>query len=159
MGKSNEGSKINIPFIYYHSVTTKLYNIPMIWTCCCCLWNSIWGAFYWSIKNTFGRWSIMEWRKSMVWISKHLMYFHLYNINIHQVSMHRLLCSQHGIRMDWQWLNPWLQYWNIAIMPKTYRQVSNISRTESQKINDSRLGLQLSLRNILKPGVKPRIKM
>ena len=40
-----------------------------------------------------------------------------------------------------------------------YRQVSNIRRTESQNLNVSRLGLQLSLRNILKPDVKPRMKM
>ena len=40
-----------------------------------------------------------------------------------------------------------------------YRQVSNIKHTESQNLNVSRLGLQLSLRNVLKPGVKPRMKM
>ena len=50
---------------------------------------------------------------------------------------------------------------NIRHLPSkgTYRQVSNIRRTESQNLNVSRLGLQLSLRNILKPGVKPRMKM
>ena len=40
-----------------------------------------------------------------------------------------------------------------------YRQVFNIRRIESQNFNVTRLGLQLSLRNILKPGVKPRMKM
>ena len=35
-----------------------------------------------------------------------------------------------------------------------YRQVSNISRTQSQNIPVSRLVLQLSLPNPLKPGVK-----
>ena len=35
-----------------------------------------------------------------------------------------------------------------------YRQVSNIRRTEFQNLNVSRLGLQLSLPNSLKPGVK-----
>ena len=42
---------------------------------------------------------------------------------------------------------------------RNYRKVSNIRRTKSQNLNISRLGLQLSLRNILKPGVKWRMKM
>ena len=42
---------------------------------------------------------------------------------------------------------------------KIYRKISNIERTKSQHINVSRPGLQLSLRNILKPGVKLRMKM
>ena len=41
----------------------------------------------------------------------------------------------------------------------SYRQVSNIWRTESQYLNVSRLDLQLFLRNTFKPGVKPRMKM
>ena len=40
-----------------------------------------------------------------------------------------------------------------------YRQVSNTRGSEPQNLIVSRLGLQLSLRNILKPGVKPRMKM
>ena len=40
-----------------------------------------------------------------------------------------------------------------------HRQVSNLRRSEYQKLNVSRLSLQLSLRNILKPGVKPIMKM
>ena len=40
-----------------------------------------------------------------------------------------------------------------------YRQISNIRRTKSQNLNVSRLVLQLSLRSILKPGVKSRMKM
>ena len=40
-----------------------------------------------------------------------------------------------------------------------YREISNISRTKSQTSNVSRLGLQLILRNILKPGVKWSMKM
>ena len=35
-----------------------------------------------------------------------------------------------------------------------YCKISNISHTKSQKLNDSRLILQLSLPNLLKPGVK-----
>ena len=35
-----------------------------------------------------------------------------------------------------------------------YRKVSNISRTKSQNLNDSRLVLHLFLPNLLKPGVK-----
>ena len=40
-----------------------------------------------------------------------------------------------------------------------YRQFSNISRTQSQNINVSRLVLLLSFPNPLKPGVKLRMKM
>ena len=40
-----------------------------------------------------------------------------------------------------------------------YRQFSDIRRTQSQNINVSRLVLQLSLPNPLKPGVKLRMKM
>ena len=40
-----------------------------------------------------------------------------------------------------------------------YRQFSNIRCTQSQNINVSRLVLQLSLPNPLKPGVKVRMKM
>ena len=40
-----------------------------------------------------------------------------------------------------------------------YRDTSNITPNKSQKINVSRLELQLFLPNPLKPGVKPRMKM
>ena len=40
-----------------------------------------------------------------------------------------------------------------------YRQVSNISRTKSQYLKDSRTVLRLSLPNPLKPDVKSRMKM
>ena len=40
-----------------------------------------------------------------------------------------------------------------------YRQVSNITRTESQHLKYSRTVLRLSLPNPLKPDVKSRMKM
>ena len=40
-----------------------------------------------------------------------------------------------------------------------YCKVSNIRRTKSQSWNDSRLVLKSSLPNLLKPGVKSRMKM
>ena len=40
-----------------------------------------------------------------------------------------------------------------------YRQISNISLTKYQNLNVSRLALQLSLSNPLKPGVTSRIRM
>ena len=46
-----------------------------------------------------------------------------------------------------------------ADIKNIYCQVSNIRRTESKTLNVSRLSLQLSLHNLLKPGVKPRMKM
>ena len=42
---------------------------------------------------------------------------------------------------------------------ENYRQVSNIRRTKSQHLKDSRTVLQLSLLNPLKPDVKSRMKM
>ena len=40
-----------------------------------------------------------------------------------------------------------------------YRKISNTRRTQSQNINVSRLVLQLSLPNPLKPGVKLKMEM
>ena len=51
------------------------------------------------------------------------------------------------------------KYYGFWWLGDGYRQVSNIRGTKSQNLDVSRLGLQLSLRNILKPGVKPRMKM
>ena len=41
----------------------------------------------------------------------------------------------------------------------SYRQISNIRRTKSQHLKDSRTVLRLSLPNPLKPVVKSRMKM
>ena len=41
----------------------------------------------------------------------------------------------------------------------TYRKISYISRTKSPNLNVSRLVLQLSLPNLMKPGVKSRMTM
>ena len=41
----------------------------------------------------------------------------------------------------------------------TYRKVSNIRRTKFPNLNVSRFVLQLSLPNLMKPGVKSRMKM
>ena len=40
-----------------------------------------------------------------------------------------------------------------------YRKISNISRTKSPNLNVSRLVVQLSLPNPMKPGVMSRMKM
>ena len=40
-----------------------------------------------------------------------------------------------------------------------YRKISNIKRTKSPNLDVSRLVLQLSLPNPMKPGVKSRMKM
>ena len=42
---------------------------------------------------------------------------------------------------------------------QSYRQVSNIRRTKSQHLKDSRIALRLSLPNPLKPDVGSRTKM
>ena len=48
---------------------------------------------------------------------------------------------------------------DARMYPYTYRKVSNIRRTKSKNLNDSRIVLQLSLPSRLKPGVKSRMKM
>ena len=51
---------------------------------------------------------------------------------------------------------------SIIINPSldhTYRQLANLKRIKSQKLNVSRPVLQLSLSNPVKPGVKSRMKM
>ena len=45
------------------------------------------------------------------------------------------------------------------LFQEKYHQISNISGTKSQNLNVCRLVLQLSLHNLLKPGVKSRMKM
>ena len=52
---------------------------------------------------------------------------------------------------------PLLYGWVIANV--MYRKVSNIRRTKCQNLNDSRLVLQLSMPNPLKPSVKSIMKM
>ena len=46
-----------------------------------------------------------------------------------------------------------------ALVCDKYRQVSNIRRTKSQHLKDSRTLLRLSLSNPLKPDAKSRMKM
>ena len=54
----------------------------------------------------------------------------------------------------------WTLPWAIVItLYYEYRQFSNMSRTQSPNTNVSRLGLQLSLSNPLKPGIKSRMNM
>ena len=43
---------------------------------------------------------------------------------------------------------------NDSTRTTTYRKLSNIRRTKSQNLNDSRLVLHLSSPNLLNPGVK-----
>ena len=45
------------------------------------------------------------------------------------------------------------------LFQEKYCQISNISHTKSQNFNVFRLVLQLSLYNLVKPGVKSRMKM
>ena len=47
----------------------------------------------------------------------------------------------------------------FELLQMSYNQTSNIRHTKSQNLNVSCLALQLSLCNLLKPGVKLRIKM
>ena len=47
----------------------------------------------------------------------------------------------------------------VSYIDRNYRKTSCISRTKSQNLNTSRLVMQLSLPNSLKPGVKSIMKM
>ena len=75
------------------------------------------------------------------------------------------------------YMRSWWQFWNMLINANThlkiygsgngwvliktyeYRKVSNIRRTKCQNLNYSRLVLQLSVPNPLKPSVKSIMKM
>ena len=84
----------------------------------------------------------------------------------------------HVFPIEWTWAQlpiagggslelPWKQYRMVyeiilfsgLLSPMTFRQISNIRRMKSINLNVSRLVLQLSLTNLLKPGVKPILKM
>ena len=62
-----------------------------------------------------------------------------------------------------QWVNTIMVAWLLMTWQSketlSYRQVSNISRTKSQHLKDSRTALQLSLTNTLKPDVESKMKM
>ena len=51
------------------------------------------------------------------------------------------------------------QIWADSKTYKNYRKTSDVSRTNSQNLNDSPLVVQMLLPNPLKPGVKSRMKM
>ena len=55
----------------------------------------------------------------------------------------------------------WAEYDKLTGRPLMliYRQVSNIRRTKSQHLKDSRTDLRLSLPNPLKPDIKSKMKM
>ena len=55
--------------------------------------------------------------------------------------------------------NGQVHYFNDTKTHWAYRQTYNIRPNKSQNLNGSRLILQLSLLNPLKPGVKSTIKM
>ena len=66
------------------------------------------------------------------------------------------LSSQYLHQMHHKWVINCSDYVRNTYI---YRQVSNISRTKSQHLEDSRTVLRLSLRNPLKPDVKSRMEM
>ena len=57
------------------------------------------------------------------------------------------------------WILMTIKLTNIKLEDTEYRQVSNIRRTKSQHLKNSRDVLQLSLPHPLKPDVKSRMKM
>ena len=79
---------------------------------------------------------------------------------------HLVITSWHG--QTFHITGVLLEIWNAMMLmwhhcytweTTNYRKISNIRNTKSQNFNVSRLSLQLSLHNILKPSVKWRMKM
>ena len=76
------------------------------------------------------------------------------------IEMHFKCCLWNGSHFVLaQCVKPRETVWHYMLKDLPYRQFSTIKRTQSQNINGSRLVLQLSLPNPLKPGVKLRMKM
>ena len=70
--------------------------------------------------------------------------------NISLLFTHWLLAMQYGVTAP---------HCNGLLLDGTHHKISNIRRTKSPNLNVSRLVLQLSLPNPMKPGVKSRMKM
>ena len=85
---------------------------------------------------------------------------HLWLVNIG--SGNGLMPGRHQA-ITWANVDPDLCQHTVSVLYNQswgdYRQISNISHTNSQNLIVSRLVLQLSLPNPLKPGVKLRMKM
>ena len=65
------------------------------------------------------------------------------------------MASHNAVRRQTTEMIDYTPNWVVS----TYRKTSSISRTKSQNLNVSRILLQLSSLNPLKPGVKLRMKM
>ena len=65
-----------------------------------------------------------------------------------------LMNSRYSYEIGLKTTKIWFSHFQL-----NYRKLSNTRRTKSQILNVSRLGLQLSLRNILKPSAKWKMKM
>ena len=101
-----------------------------------------------------------KWERKKSWYYQ--TYFHIEHIKQHEIWPH----SNFDVtRSEWVWgydfrLLMWYRLIpGYELMTRTCRKVSNIRRTKSRNFNDSRLVLQLSLSNLLEPGVKSRMKM
>ena len=84
--------------------------------------------------------------------------------HLFHVSLFVSWCFLHSVWFGLVWIITNYVVWshcNIINFQNTitYHKISNMRCTESQNLNVSRLVLQLSLHNLLKPGVKSRMKM
>ena len=136
---------------------------------------------WWSIKN-FSKLKYFHWRKS-IWkfCLQHVSHF-VPPLMFSLTSALRIFCSSSSSLMSGSDFSPsfsscflsdfsplaalWrkvkkinmaitVKYWRNTIYCKTF----NMRHTKYQNLNISCLGLQLSLPNPLKPGVKSRMKM
>ena len=73
-----------------------------------------------------------------------------------ELSSHNMYITK--LQMIWHIGKLRMWWWEVG-MDNKYRKIYNIRGTESPNLNDSRLVVQLSLPNPMKPGVKSRMKM
>ena len=77
-----------------------------------------------------------------------------------RLPTHICVTRPQWVNLKWIWtISPKAQTSLVKISKQNYCQVSNIRRTKFQNLNVSCLVLQLPLCNLLKPGVKLRMKM
>ena len=114
---------------------------------------------YDDIRRMRKRWYSNKFFRRFSSDDSHLMIHSVYILQPPETEKHRSV----GTIKHATFYQAWKEYdirdgSNVCIYG-TYRQISNISRTKSQYWNVSRLVLQLSLPNPLKPGVKSIMKM
>ena len=142
---------------------------------------------YYAWSNIMSAFSVLEicWQipaDAMILMEFNQQYFHKECENVLHCSFCCVTSRSHSANLvTWAWMlfhfnDSQMTQWAIALTATVltnkswnnrvsapeglnYRKVSNIRRTKCQNLNDSRLVLQLSVPNPLKPSVKSIMKM